>query len=141
MKRNNTGGHKKRCRLSWLTNSALVYETKCGGGRVAGSQPVSTAVCAYGAQINFGDLTSYLTYDKTCVHKGKSFLLFDLTHCTCHVSLYLRKIFPNFFLLQNLHVRVIYSNCGYTSLNLACFYFSKKSCLPCLIKKPFTSIS
>ncbi len=33
----------KRCRLSLLTNSALVYEPKCGGiGR--GSQPMSTAV-------------------------------------------------------------------------------------------------
>jgi hypothetical protein len=33
---------KKRCRLSWLT---LVFEPKCGGrGRIAGSQPISTAV-------------------------------------------------------------------------------------------------
>jgi hypothetical protein len=24
-------GVTKRCRLSWLTNSALVYESKCGG--------------------------------------------------------------------------------------------------------------
>ncbi len=32
-------GVTKRCRLSWLTNSALVYEPKCGGkgGGVAGS--------------------------------------------------------------------------------------------------------
>jgi hypothetical protein len=38
-------GVTKRCRLSWLTSSALVYEPKCGGrGRVAGSQPMSTAV-------------------------------------------------------------------------------------------------
>jgi hypothetical protein len=38
-------GVSKRCRLSWLTNSALVYEPKCGGrGGVAGSQPMSTAV-------------------------------------------------------------------------------------------------
>ncbi len=37
-------GVAKRCRLSWLTNSALVYEPKCRGrGGVAGSQPVSTA--------------------------------------------------------------------------------------------------
>jgi hypothetical protein len=37
-------GVSKRCRLSWLTNSALVYEPKCGGerGGVAGSQPMST---------------------------------------------------------------------------------------------------
>ncbi len=48
----------KRCRLSWRTNSALVYEPKCGrGGRVvAGSQPMSKA--------NFGDVTPYLTYRK-----------------------------------------------------------------------------
>ncbi len=33
-------GVTKRCRLSWLTNSALVYEPKCGGRRgVRGSQP------------------------------------------------------------------------------------------------------
>jgi hypothetical protein len=38
-------GVSKRCRLSWLTSSALVYKPKCGGwGWVAGSQPMSTAV-------------------------------------------------------------------------------------------------
>jgi hypothetical protein len=38
-------GVKKRCRLSWLTNSALEYGPKCGGrGRVTGSQPMRTAV-------------------------------------------------------------------------------------------------
>ncbi len=39
-------GVTKRCRLSWLTNSALIYEPKCGGsgGGVVGSQPMSTAV-------------------------------------------------------------------------------------------------
>ncbi len=38
-------GVTQRCRLSWLTNSALVYEPKCGGkGGVAGSQPMSTDV-------------------------------------------------------------------------------------------------
>jgi hypothetical protein len=39
-------GVTKRCRLSLLTNSALVYELKCGGkgGGVAGPQPMSTAV-------------------------------------------------------------------------------------------------
>ena len=31
-----------QCRLSLLTNSALVYESK--GGGIAGSQPMSTAV-------------------------------------------------------------------------------------------------
>ncbi len=55
----------KRCRLPLLTNSALVYVSKCGViGGVAGSQPMSTAVNItwYGAQINFGDLPPYLTY-------------------------------------------------------------------------------
>ncbi len=38
-------GVTKRCRLSWLTNCALVYEPKRGGrGEVAGSQTMSTAV-------------------------------------------------------------------------------------------------
>ncbi len=38
-------GATKRCRLSLLTNSALVYESKCGGrGGVEGSQLMSTAV-------------------------------------------------------------------------------------------------
>jgi hypothetical protein len=41
----------KRCCLSWLPNCG-------GGGGVAGSHPSST----HGAQINFGDLTPYLTY-------------------------------------------------------------------------------
>jgi hypothetical protein len=45
-------GVTKRYRLSWLTNSALVYEPKCGGMRwVTGSQPMSS--CAHEAQINF----------------------------------------------------------------------------------------
>ncbi len=40
-----TPGITKRLRLSWLTNSALVYEPECGRrGEVAGSQPMSTAV-------------------------------------------------------------------------------------------------
>jgi hypothetical protein len=53
----------KSYRLSWLTNSSLVYEPKCGGGGgwVAGSQPLSTAVLRTGAQINFVDLTPYLS--------------------------------------------------------------------------------
>jgi hypothetical protein len=57
-------GVTMRFRLSLLTNSALVYEPKCGGrGGVAGSQPVSTAVHTV-AQINFGGLTPCLTYGR-----------------------------------------------------------------------------
>jgi hypothetical protein len=39
-------GVKNICRLFWLTNSALVYEPKCGGrgGGVAESQIKNTAV-------------------------------------------------------------------------------------------------
>jgi hypothetical protein len=37
-------GVTNRCRLSWLTNRALVCEFKCGGRGVAGTQPKSTAV-------------------------------------------------------------------------------------------------
>ncbi len=54
-------GVSKRCRLSWLTNSALVYEPKCGGWICGVS--ANEYSCAHGAQINFGDLTPYLTYD------------------------------------------------------------------------------
>jgi hypothetical protein len=51
-------GVTKRCRPSWLTNSALVYEPEWGGGGCE----VSANDCswAHGAQVNFGDLTPYL---------------------------------------------------------------------------------
>ncbi len=58
-------GVTKRCRLPWLPNRALVDEPKCGGGVVARSQPMSTAVHnTHGSQINFGVLTPYLTYGR-----------------------------------------------------------------------------
>ncbi len=49
-------GISKRCRPSWLTNSALVYEPNCGGCGVL----ANGYSCAHGAQIYFGDLTPYL---------------------------------------------------------------------------------
>ncbi len=54
----------KRCRLSWLTNSALPYRARmrgegCGGGG-SRSLPMSTAVHTE-PKINFGDLTLYST--------------------------------------------------------------------------------
>jgi hypothetical protein len=65
---------KKRCRLSWLTNSALVYEPKCGGrGGVSGSQSMSTAVQYTGAQINFGELNPHLIYDSIPSVNAKHF--------------------------------------------------------------------
>ncbi len=66
------GGYKG-CRLSLLTNSALVCEShsQCGGmgGEVAGSQPTSTAVHItwHGAQINFGIYLHILTYGSVLV--------------------------------------------------------------------------
>jgi hypothetical protein len=53
-------GVKERCRLSWLTNSDLVYAQLRGEGGCGVS--ASEYSCAHGAQINFGDLTPYLTY-------------------------------------------------------------------------------
>jgi hypothetical protein len=57
-------GVTKRLRQSLLTNSALSPNAR-GGGGVAGSQPVSTAVHItwHGAQINIGDPPTHLTYD------------------------------------------------------------------------------
>jgi hypothetical protein len=45
------------------------------GGGVAGSQPMSTVVHMDGAQINFGDLTPYLTYDTAKVKLFESTLI------------------------------------------------------------------
>jgi hypothetical protein len=58
------GGNKKRCRLSWLTNSARVYEPKIRweGGR--GGVSANEYTCALGAQIYFGDLTQNLTHGR-----------------------------------------------------------------------------
>jgi hypothetical protein len=54
-------GVTKRCRLYWLTNSALVYEPICGGeGEFRGS--ANEYSCTQEPKRNFGDLTpwSYL---------------------------------------------------------------------------------
>jgi hypothetical protein len=54
----------KRCRLYWLTNSALVYEPKCGGrGGVAESQPMSTAVHSSPNKLWRSTVTPYLSYN------------------------------------------------------------------------------
>jgi hypothetical protein len=61
---------------SWLTNSALVYEPKYGGG---GGDCVVSAheySCAHGAQIYFGDLTPYLN----CVQGSYSANLCSLAY-------------------------------------------------------------
>ncbi len=70
-----TRGSQRTFRLSLLTNSALLYESKCLGiGGVAVSQPMSTAVHItwHGAQANFWDLTPYLTYGQNCPFHGST---------------------------------------------------------------------
>jgi hypothetical protein len=54
-------GVTKIWRLSLLTNSALVYEPKCGGGESCGV-PANEYSCAPRSPNNFGDLTLYKTY-------------------------------------------------------------------------------
>ncbi len=66
------GGYKEMSSISWLTNSVLVYELKCGGGReFAISQPMCT-----GAHIHFGDPTHikpmYVCLHATCICTPKS---------------------------------------------------------------------
>ncbi len=41
-------GVTKRCRLSWLTNSALVYEPKCGGRGSCGVSANEIQLCTWG---------------------------------------------------------------------------------------------
>ncbi len=74
-------GVTKRCRLSWLTNSTLVYEPKCGGrGGVAGSQPMSTAV-------------------HRCPNKlWRSDSIFNPCEQQSTISIYLHDIFRSFYL-------------------------------------------
>ncbi len=63
-----SGGHKKMS-STLLTDSALVHEPKWGGGGGCGCVVSAIGLsqceysCAHGAQLNFGDLTPYLTYD------------------------------------------------------------------------------
>jgi hypothetical protein len=71
--------------MSWVTNSALVDEPKCGGG-VAGS--ANEYSCAHGAQINFGDrnLCAYIS-------KQSRYLLFV---SVCFIDLHSELIFFSF---------------------------------------------
>jgi hypothetical protein len=103
----------KRCRLSWLANSALVYkfilllnpliiffmvkifiEPKCGGGGLRGlSQWVKLHT---GAQINFGpNSILYLTYDLS-LHDVREVVLFYLLPPVCntfHITYLVKLIF------------------------------------------------
>jgi hypothetical protein len=62
-------GVTKRCHLSWLTNSALVYEPKCGGWNWGVSANEYSV-----AQIYFGDLTPYLIYASMYIHCGTPYV-------------------------------------------------------------------
>ncbi len=87
----------KRCRLSLLTNSVLVYEPKCtkwgGGGESCGitAKWANGYSCAHGAQINFGDLTPYLTYSYNQFQNGLWFLLIIFTTFRVHFFIYVKK--------------------------------------------------
>ncbi len=79
-----------RCRLlvSWLTNSALVYEPKCGGGGRGCGVSANDYSCAHGALINFGD--PYLTYVlavtlSPCSHTVIRFVWVSAKFGTCTV--------------------------------------------------------
>ncbi len=58
-------GLQNRCRLSWPTNSAprIRAQMRVEGGSCGVS--ANEYSCTHGAQINFGDLTPYLTYGCT----------------------------------------------------------------------------
>ncbi len=62
-------GVTNSCHLSLLTNSALLYESRCermgwggGGCGVSSNEYSCAAITWHGAKINFGDLPPYLTY-------------------------------------------------------------------------------
>jgi hypothetical protein len=55
-------GVAKRCRLSWLTNSALIYMSPNAGEGGSCGVSANEYSCAHGAHINFEDLTPHLTY-------------------------------------------------------------------------------
>jgi hypothetical protein len=86
-------GVTMRCRLSWLTNSALVY----GDGGV-GDCGVSAYdhSCAHGAQIYFGDITAYLTYGI-----GTDVVI---NYCLSTVSLSFRCEFSSFLIVSAYYI-------------------------------------
>ncbi len=55
------GSQRDVVHLGWPIAPSYISPNAGGGWRIAGPQPMSTAVHAHGAQRNFGDLTPYLT--------------------------------------------------------------------------------
>jgi hypothetical protein len=75
-------GVTKKCRLSWLTKSTLVYEPKCGG--------LNQWVQLYtGAQINFVDLAPYLIYALTLIEQAR--LISRSGGFWCHLSYHVSR--------------------------------------------------
>ncbi len=85
-------GVTRRCRLSWLTNSALVCEPKCWGRGDGCGVSANEYIQLYtGAQINFGDRTSYLTYGPSCEKIKKQrrpAMSSSLTHLSSHKKVF-----------------------------------------------------
>ncbi len=73
-------GVTKRCRLSWrpIAPSYMSPNARGGGGFGVSANEYS---CAHGAQINFGDLTSYLTYVCTSRLHGTSAYFIGKKNC------------------------------------------------------------
>ena len=114
-------GVTKRCRPSWLTNSARVYEPKCGGGGVARSQPMSRAAYKHGGQINCGDLTPYLTYVCWCPLSIflKVKVCLPLTSATFCSSCYCWKLFSK-FLFSDFFVHLPMADCTIFQSSCCC---------------------
>ncbi len=57
-------GVTKRCRLSWITNSAFVYDLKWGGGGGCGGLSQWVQICTWSPnKLGISTVTPYLTYD------------------------------------------------------------------------------
>ncbi len=97
----------KRCRLSLLTNSALVYESKCGGGKGGGDCGVSANEYT-GAQINFGDLPLYLTYDWAPILFYQSWSWMSYLYCVFRDHLGRSRLFQSLHATSNAGVFLAY---------------------------------
>ncbi len=119
-------GDTKRCRLSWLINSALVHEPKCEGkGGLRGLTNEYSS--AHGAQINFGDVTPYLTYVATEQSGGDAKVKF------CHLFHENQKInldtysFHGFYPPLRGKANLIFSSLRYKNI-FEIYYFSCTVC-------------
>ncbi len=110
-------GVTKRRRLSWLTNSALVYEPKYGewgGEGVLGSLPIMSAA-VHSSPNKLGDLTPYLTYAPS-LHFFESQYV-NVLHAEL-VSMNVRRVTVVLESLLETHICLFYSNPVKTSLEI-----------------------